>query len=241
MAHVSFQHRALYRPRPISRDTFRRLVESLEQFKPGLETQSRTIRAQAISFGNKTDREGPGAWEVIEPYAFEKLEQIQFELLLTKSEQFSCELHVDFRKERIFLSVSDIGTGWGQSVFDDMRNLLAEHGISVSRWSTYLERSYALIESTSRLLLVGALILYVHWRESNSTALLAAFAGLLVGGAVPALRRAYRVFVPMKQLAIIEVFGKAPARIPWAEIAAVLGVVQGAIWLLKELIEVLGK
>lgn len=241
MPHVPLQHYWIYPPRPISRDTFRRLIESLEQFKLGLETQSRTIRAQAISFGNRTDREGPDAWKVIEPYAYEKIEQIQFELLLTKTEKFSCELHVEFRKERIFLSVSDIGTDWGQSVFDDMRSLLAEHGISVNRWSTYLARSYTLIESLSPLLLAGALMLYVHWRESSSTALLAAFTGLLVGGAVPALRRAYRVFVPMKQLPIIEVSGKAPARIPWVEIAAVLSVAQGAISLLKELFEMLGR
>jgi hypothetical protein len=51
MTNVRTQYREAYAPRTISKALLRALVEALVDFKPGLPTSSRKIRAKAISAG----------------------------------------------------------------------------------------------------------------------------------------------------------------------------------------------
>src|SRR5436309_1584089 len=54
MTNVRTQYREAYAPRTISKALLRALVEALVDFKPGLPTRSRKIRAKAISAGGIT-------------------------------------------------------------------------------------------------------------------------------------------------------------------------------------------
>ena len=241
MAHLPYQYRWFYLPRPISRETLRDLVESLAQFKSGLETTSREIRGEAVAHGNVTRLKGPDSWKVIEPYALDELERVQFEILLTKSENTSCEIHVEFRKDSIFLSVSDIGTGWGKGVFDDMRELLSRHGISASRLSSLVTRSYQVIESLASILLVLAILLYISWREDGSLTFLVASIGLFVSGAIPAIVRTHRILVPQKQTPVISNTSTRGAHVRLSEVAALVGIAQGVLAIAKTLLDWLWK
>jgi hypothetical protein len=116
MNYVRAHYSQIYAPRTISKELLKSLVAALGEFKSGLPTSSRKIKARAISHGKITDLEGADSWKVIDPHSLAELEHVHVELLLTLTEQKSCEPHVEFRSEHIFLSVSDIETGWGKSV-----------------------------------------------------------------------------------------------------------------------------
>src|SRR6266853_90571 len=115
MTNVRTQYREAYAPRTISKAFLRALVEALVDFKPGLPTRSRKIRAKAISAGKITELEGPESWKVTDPHSLAELDHVRVELLLTSAEHRSCELHVEFRSGHITLGVSDNETGWGIS------------------------------------------------------------------------------------------------------------------------------
>src|SRR2546421_12037328 len=129
MTNIRTQYKEVYAPRTISKALLRALVEALVDFKPGLPTTSRKIRARAISAGKTTDLEGRESWKATDPHSLAELEHVRVELLLMSAEHRRCELHVEFRSGHISLSVSD-DTGWGKSVFEDALNLLSALGIS---------------------------------------------------------------------------------------------------------------
>ena len=156
MANVRTQYREAYAPRTISKALLRALVEALAEFKPGLPTTSRKIKAKAISAGKVTELEGPGSWRVTDPHSLTELEQVRVELLLTSAEHRKCELHVEFRSGQILISVSDNETGWGKSVFEDARNLLSDLTISSRGFNERLRRAYSLLDIFQNVLLAVA-------------------------------------------------------------------------------------
>ena len=113
MTNVRTQYREAYAPRTISKAFLRALVEALVDFKPGLPTRSRKIRAKAISAGKITELEGPESWKVTDPHSLAELEHVRVELLLTSAEHSSCELHVTrshrFKEQIVIAIQSDIG------------------------------------------------------------------------------------------------------------------------------------
>src|SRR5947207_14847320 len=80
MTNVRTQYREAYAPRTISKALLRALVEALVDFKPGLPTRSRKIRAKAISAGKITELEGPESWKVTDPHSLAELEHVRVEL-----------------------------------------------------------------------------------------------------------------------------------------------------------------
>src|SRR3977135_2884878 len=120
MTSVRTQYREAYAPHTLSKALLRALVKALVDFKPGLPTTSRKIRARAISAGKTTDLEGPECWKVTDPHSLADLQHVRVELLLMYSEHRRCEIHVEFRSGHVFLGVSDYDTGWGKGVFEDM-------------------------------------------------------------------------------------------------------------------------
>ena len=63
MVSVRTQYREEYAPRTTSKAALKALVKALADFKPGLPTTSRKIKARAISAGKTTDLEGPESWK----------------------------------------------------------------------------------------------------------------------------------------------------------------------------------
>src|SRR5712692_8465756 len=144
MTNVRTQYRETYAPRTISKALLKALVKALVDFKPGLPTTSRKIRARAISAGKTTDLEGSESWKVTDPHSLADLEHVRVELLLTSAEHRRCELHVEFRSGHIAFGVSDNETGWGKGVFEDALNLLGTLGISSKGLNEKLRRAYHL-------------------------------------------------------------------------------------------------
>jgi hypothetical protein len=156
MAYVRTHYWERYVPRTISKSLLRSLVEALDQFKPGLNTVSRKIKARAISHAKITDLEGSQSWKVTDPHSLPELEHLQVELLLVANASDSCELHVEFRRLHIYLSVSDIQTGWGKAVFEEARHLLNTLGISSRGWKDALRKAYAVLEILQNLLYIAS-------------------------------------------------------------------------------------
>lgn len=204
MTYVRTQHWQSYLPRTISKSLFRSLVEALDQFKPGLNTASRKIKAKAISYRTITSLEGPQSWKVTDPHPLPELEQLEVELLLVANTTDSCELHIDFRSERIFLSVSDIQTGWGKSVFEEARHLLSTLGISSEGWKATLRKSYAVLEILQYLLLIVSVAMFSVWLQNQKETYLYASLGLFVSGVIPTLRRLVHFFRPPSKTLIIQ-------------------------------------
>src|SRR6266516_3059726 len=125
MTNVRTQYREAYAPRTISKALLRALVEALVDFKPGLPTRSRKIRAKAISAGKITELEGPESWKVTDPHSLAELEHVRVELLLTSAEHRSRELHLDLRSGHTSWRGSDNQTRWRRGVFEDTLNLRA--------------------------------------------------------------------------------------------------------------------
>src|SRR3989442_1279213 len=156
MPNVRTQCREAYTPRAISKGILKALVEALVDFKPGLPTTSRKIKARAISAGKSTELEGPECWKVTDPHSLAELENVRVELLLASTDHRKCELHVEFRSGQILLSVSDIETSWGKSVFEGTRVLLSELGISSSGFNERLRKAYGLLDIFQNVLLALA-------------------------------------------------------------------------------------
>lgn len=152
----------------------------------------------------------------------------------------SCELHIEFRSDRIFLSVSDIQTGWLKAVFDEARQLLENLGISPRGWKDALRKSYALFEITQILLMSSAVAIFAVWVNQRGNAYLYSSVGFFIAGVIPTLRQVLYFFRPRKKTQIIQEVIPRSRRFPWTEAAAVLGFLAGVLSLAKELISLLG-
>lgn len=218
---------------------FRALVEKLDQFKPGLATTSRKIKAKAISHARITDLEGADSWKVSDSHFLPELELLQVELLLVANATDSCELHIEFRSDRIFLSVSDIQTGWLKAVFDEGRQLLEDLGITRRGWKDALEKTYALLQILQLLLMAAAVAVFAVWVNRGGDAYLYSSVGFFIAAVVPTLRQVLHFFKPPKKTPIIQEATPRIRRFPWTEAAAVLGFLAGVLGLVKELISLL--
>ncbi len=238
MTYVQTQYREVYAPRTVSRTLLKSLVAGLANFKSGLPTVSRKIKARAISHGKITDLEGPDSWKVIDPHPLAELEHVDVELLLTSTGHSSCELHVEFRGEHIFLSVSDIETGWGKSVYEEMRHLLGTFGISSKGLKERLRRAYGLLTILQNVMLVLSVGLFTAWLTGHGTTYLYASLGLFVAGVMPAMTLSFRFLFPPKKVPLFQETIPKSQGFPWVEGAAILGFLGAVMQLVKELVAV---
>lgn len=225
-----------YAPRAISTALFKSLVESLDQFKPGLNTVSRKIKSRAISHQKITDLEGSQSWRVIDPHSLAELEHLHTELLLVANGTDSCELHIEFRGEHVFLSVSDIQTGWGKPVFEEARHLLTTLGIAPGGWKNLLAKVYGVVDISQNVLMIAAVGIFAEWLQSRGQGYMYAAIGLFVSGVIPTLRRLLYYFNPPKRAQIIEAASADRRRVPWPEITVILGFLGAAIGFAKEIV-----
>jgi len=235
MSFVRTQHQWAYSPQQVSRDQFKELVAALQEFKPGLSTKSRITKARAISYGKITDQQGPDCWKVVDSHPLSGLEHVHVELLLTASENESCELHVEFRSEHIVLSVSDIQTGWGKSVFEDMRHLLDKIGVTSTGLKHWMRRAYAFLVILQNPLMVVAAGVFALWTSEGGAGFLFASLGLFVAGVMPAAANVFRFFVPKRTVPLMVDGPTATRAFPWVEAGAVVAFLQGVLTLAKEL------
>src|SRR5712691_1797200 len=236
MTNVRTQYREAYAPRTISKALLKALVEALVDFKPGLPTTSRKLKARAISAGKITDLEGPESWKVTDPHSLAELEQVRVELLLTSAEHRRCELHVEFRSGHISLSVLDSETGWGKSVFEDTLNLLGSLGISSKGLNERLRRTYGLLDIYQNVLLVLSVAVFAVWLTGKGISYLYACLALFIAGVIPAMIRSFHFFSPPKRAPIIQETVAKSRNFPWAEATAVLSFLAGVLELAKALV-----
>jgi hypothetical protein len=238
MNNVRTHYRDAYAPRTISKAILKALVEALVDFKPGLPTTSRKIRAKAIGSGKITELEGPESWKVTDPHSLAELEQVRVELLLASTEQRKCELHVEFRSGQILLSVSDIETGWGKGVFEDTRILLGELGISSDGFNERLRKAYGLLDIFQNVLLALSVAVFAVWFTGRGATYLYASLALFVAGVMPALTRSYYFFSPSRKTPIFQETVARSRNFPWAEATAVLAFFTGVLQLAKALVAI---
>ncbi len=236
MASVRTQYREAYAPRTISKGLLRALVEALAEFKPGLPTTSRKIKARAVSAGKITELEGPESWRVTDPHSSTELEQVRVELLLTSTEHRKCELHVEFRSGQILVSVSDNETGWGKSVFEDTRNLLSNLAISSGGFNERLRRAYGLLDIFQNVLLMMAVGVFAVWLTGQRTTYLYASLALFVAGVMPAVVRSFNFFSPPRKPPIFQETVTRSRNFPWVEATAVLSFLTGVLQMARELV-----
>src|SRR5262245_45390475 len=187
MASVRPQYREEYAPRTTPKAALKALVEALADFKPGLPTSSRKIRARAIGAGKTTELEGPESWKVTDPHSLADLQQVRVEILLAHSEHRRCEVHVEFRSGHTLLSVSDYDTGWGKGVFEDMRTLLGNLRISSRGFNEILRKAYGLLDIFQNVLLVFSVAVFAVWLSGRGTTYLYASLALFIAGVMPAM------------------------------------------------------
>src|SRR5947209_4880998 len=238
MTNVRTQYREAYAPRTISKALLKALVEALADFKPGLPTTSRKIKARAVSAGKITDLEGPESWKVTDPHSLAELEQVRVELLLTSAEHRRCELHVEFRGGHISLSVLDSETGWGKSVFEETLNLLGSLGISSKGLNERLRRAYGLLDIYQNVLLVLSVAVFAVWLTGKGMSYLYACLALFIAGVMPAMIRSFHFFSPPKKAPIIQETVAKSRNFPWTEATAVLSFLAGVLQLAKALIAI---
>jgi hypothetical protein len=239
MASVRTQYREEYAPRTTSKAALRALVETLADFKPGLPTTSRKIRARAIGAGKTTDLEGPESWKVTDPHSLADLQQVRVELLLTRSEHRRCEIHVEFRSGHTLLSVSDLETGWGKGVFEDMRSLLGALSISSKGFNEVLRKAYGLLDIFQNVLLAFAVAAFAVWLSGRGASYLYASLALFIAGVMPAMTHSFHFFSPPRKPLIFQEAAAKGRNFPWAEATAVLAFMTGMLELAKALIALL--
>jgi hypothetical protein len=238
MSNVQAQYRQVYAPRTISKALLKALVEALVDFKPGLPTTSRKIMARAISAGKITDLEGPESWKVTDPHSLTELELVRVELLLASAQDRRCELHVEFRSGRILLNVSDIETGWGKGVFEDMRNLLRTFGISSKGLNEQLRKAYGVLDIFQNVLMALSVAVFAIWLTGRGTTYLYASLALFIASVTPVLTRSCSLFSPPKKAPIFQETVAKSRNFPWAEATAVLAFLTGVLQLAKELVAI---
>lgn len=234
MTPVRRQYWQRYAPRTISTEIFKTLVESLDQFKLGLSTTSRKIKSRAISHQGITDLHGPQSWRVVDSHPLAKLEHLHTELLLVANGTDSCELHIEFRGEHVFLSVSDIQTQWGKAVFEEARDLLATIGITPGGWKNFLATVYDVADISQNILMITAVGMFAIWLQGEGRGYLYAALGLFVSGVIPTLRRLLYYFNPPKRRQIIKATAVNTRRFPWPEVISILGFLGAVLGLAKE-------
>lgn len=239
MAQVRKQYKEVYAPRTISKALLKSLVEALCGFKPGLPTTSRKLKVKAIGAGRTSELEGPESWKVIDPHSLAELEQVRVELVLSSSERSSCELHIEFRSGYIGLSVADVETGWGKSVFEDTRILLKNLGISSTGFNEKLRKAYGLLEIFQNVLLALSASLFALWLVSRAGSHVFASLALFVAGLMPALTRAFHFLYPPRTAPIFQETVARSRNFAWAEATAVLAFATGVLQLTRALVEVL--
>jgi hypothetical protein len=239
MAQVRNQYKEVYAPRTISKALLKALVEALAEFKPGLPTTSRKLKVKAIGAGRASEGEGPEAWKVIDPHALAELEQVRVELVLGATERRNCNLHIEFRSGYIALSVADVETGWGKSVFEDTRTLLKNLGISSAGWNERLRKFYGLLEIFQNVLLALSAAIFALWLARGQASHLFASLALLVAGVMPALTRAFHFLRPPRTAPIFQETVARTRNFPWAEGTAVLAFATGVLQLIRALVEIL--
>lgn len=231
-------YRDVYVPRTISKAILKAFVEALVEFKPGLPTTSRKIRARAISAGKSTELEGPESWKVTDPHSLAELEQVRVELLLGSTELRKCELDVEFRRGQIVLSVSDVETGWGKSVFEEARALLGNLGAFSSGLNEKLRRAYGLLDIFQNVLLALSAAVLAAWLTGRGTSYLYASLALLVAGVMPVLTRSYYFIYPPRKTPIFQEAVAKSRNFPWTEATAVLAFFTGVIQLVRALVAI---
>ena len=239
MAQVRKQYKEVYAPRTISKALLKALVQALAEFKPGLPTTSRKLKVKAIGAGRASELEGPESWKVIDPHSLAELEQVRVELVLAAAERSSCELHIEFRTGYIALSVADVETGWGKSVFEDTRILLKNLGISSTGLNERLRKAYGLLEIFQNVLLALSAAIFALWLASEAGTHLFASLALLVAGVMPALTRAFHFLRPPRTAPIFQETLARSRNFPWTEATAVLAFATGVLQLARALLEVL--
>ena len=236
---VRTQYKEEYSPRTTPKAALRALVEALADFKPGLPTTSRKIKARAVSPGKTTDREGPESWKATDPHSFADLQHVTVELLLAHSEHRRCEIHIEFRSGYTLLTVSDYETAWGKGVFEDMRPLLRSLGISSRGFNEFLRKAYGLLDIFQNVLLTFSAAAFAVWITGRGATYLYAALALFVAGAMPALTHSFRFFSAPRRAPIFQETLAKGRNFPWAETTAVIAFVTGALQLAKALIALL--
>jgi len=239
MAQVRNQYKEVYAPRTISKALLKALVEALAEFKPGLPTTSRKLKVKAIGAGRASELQGPEAWKVIDPHALAELEQVRVELVLGAAERRNCELHIEFRSGYIALSVADVETGWGKSVFEDTHTLLKNLGITSAGWNERLRKFYGLLEIFQNVLLALSAAIFALWLAREEASHLFASLALLVAWVMPALTRAFHFLRPPRTAPIFQETVARTRNFPWAEATAVLAFATGVLQLARALLEIL--
>ena len=217
-------------PKTISVKLFQKVVESLDNFMPGLSAIQRSVETVVIANGQQSVASGFDSWKAYQPFALDKIEHIQFELTLKKSAHESCQLHVEFRQNHVFLSVSDIGTGWLDAVFEEMERKLKSAGLFKG------ELGYKLTSTILRLqnifLVVGTVfVLFPKYQDLN---LLYVGICCIATGVVPVISDVLRIFFPQKPIQILEEKTVLPI-FNIEQAATWVGLVSGVVALVKEL------
>jgi hypothetical protein len=198
---------------------------------PGIQAVKRSIQTKVMGDGREIVLNGTESWKAYQPFSLQKIEHIQFELTLAKDDLNSCQIHVEFRKKHIFLSVSDHGTGWLDAMFEEMERTLKSNGLFKG------ELAYKLTSTILRLqtvfLVVGAalILLPIHY-DLN---LFYVGLSLTVTGIVPVFSDIYRIFSPQKPIQVLEE-KPSVAIVNIEKIAIWVSLISGAVTLVKELV-----
>jgi hypothetical protein len=216
-------------PKTISVKLLQSVISSLNDFMPGITTVERFVKTDVVADGLTNTISGSDSWKAYQPFSLDKIEHIQFELTLKKDDVNSCQLHVEFRKNHIFLSVSDHGTGWLDAVFEEMERTLKSNGLFKGELGHKL--TSVVLRMQNLLLLTGLALLISPEHFDLNLFYVGAF--LIVTGIVPVLSDTYRIFFPRKPIQVIEEKTNI-AVVNVEKIALWVGLVSGLVALGKE-------
>lgn len=187
-------------PRTISSSTFKSVVEELDSFMPGLKTSSRLLKSGVHTDEGRSYANGTSCWNVYQSFSFQKIEHLEVKLLLNKTPKESCEIYIEFGKYRIFLSVSDAGTGWKDAVFEEIERKLKIHGIFKSE---LINKLYGTIIKLQNCFLIVGLFFFMF--PSKTIMDLTYFSiSLIFLGLIPLLSDIFRIYFPSKPIFIID-------------------------------------
>lgn len=216
-------------PKTISVKLLQSVIESLNDFMPGITTVERFVKTDVVADGLTNTISGSDSWKAYQPFSLDKIEHIQFELTLKKDDVTSCQLHVELRKNHVFLSVSDHGTGWLNAVFEEMERILKSNGLFKGELGHKL--TSVVLRMQNLLLLAGLALLISPEHFDLNLFYVGAF--LILTGIVPVLSDIYRIFFPRKPIQVIEEKTNI-AIVNIEKIALWVGLVSGLVALVKE-------
>ena len=218
MSQIETRYQRTYACKGISRFDFQSLVEKLDTFKTGLQTTERLIESEAISHDNITKQQGVLSWNVLETHPLNKLQKAQTELTLVKSNGVSCQVHIEFVPGQVFVSVSDIGTGWGKPVFDDVCKLVEDNKLI---HKAYIEKFYSILNHLQNVLMISGATLFLLWHLDKYQPYLYASIAFFLSGFIPVIQNLWQQFYPKSAIPIIQ--EKKPFSFPFVEATVVLG------------------